>query len=94
MRQSALEKIQAMTALIGQLDRDIALAEAELGMLSHIDDDAQRDALVSNHAEDRQAARQTASDVTRLERHIANLSSERSKIVQRRARAVTKLAKS
>jgi len=92
MTRSPLDKIHAMSEEIADLDRVIEQANAELGMLSHIDDDAQRDALVSSHEEDRQAARMTASDVTRLERHIAKLESDRAKAATKRTRAINKIA--
>jgi hypothetical protein len=92
MSRSPLDKIHAMTQAIKDLDRDIDQAQAELGMLTHIDDDSQRDATVSDHAEDRQVARMTASDVVRLERHIQQLAANRSKVVAKRSKAVDKLA--
>lgn len=92
MAKATLDSIKSMTTRIEACERDIALAEAELGMLKHIDDDAQRDALVSDHAEDRHVARMTASDVRRLQRHTDKLRSERSKLVKKRARAIEKLA--
>lgn len=92
MAKPTLDTIKAMTARVDACERDIALAEAELGMLTHIDDDAQRDALVSEHAEDRQVARMTAADVRRLQRHMDKLRAERSKLVKKRARAIEKLA--
>lgn len=92
MARTSLDRIKAMTAAIEEYDKALALSEAELGMLTHIDDDAQRDALVSDHAEDRQAARMTASDVARLRRHIDKLVGERSKLVRKRAKAIDKLS--
>jgi hypothetical protein len=92
MPRSSLDKIHAMAETIKDLDLDIEQTRAELGMLIHIDDDTQRDAAVSEHAEDRQTARMTASDVARLERHIQRLTASRSKIVAKRAKAVDKLA--
>lgn len=81
-----------MTDMIDDLDRALSLANAELGMLSHIDDDARRDALVSEHAEDRQAARETAADVARMKRHIDRLVVTRGRLVKRRAKAIDKLS--
>ena len=81
-----------MTKTIKDLDSDIEQARAELGMLVHIDDDTQRDAVVSEHAEDKQTARMTASDVARLKRHIQHLTAHRSKVVAKQAKAVDKLA--
>ena len=92
MARSPLDKIHAMSETIVDLDRTIEQARAELGMLVHIDDDAQRDALVSSHEEDRQEARMTASDVARLTRHIRTLESDRAKLIAKRAKAINKIA--
>jgi iron uptake system EfeUOB component EfeO/EfeM len=92
MSKGSLDRIRAITAAIEDRDREIGLAEAELDMLTHIDDDAQRDASVSEHAEDRQAARMTASDVKRARRNVDKLVAERSKLVRKRAKAIDKLA--
>lgn len=92
MARSPLDRIHALNETIKSLDSDIEQARAELGMLAHIDDDTRRDALVSDHAEDRQVARMTASDVVRIERHIRQLEANRARAVAKRARAVDKLA--
>ena len=91
MARSSLEKIHALTAIIEGLDGDIEQARAELGMLEHIDADAQRDAAVTEHAEDRQDARMTASDVTRMKRHIDKLVSKRATTVRKRDTTLAKL---
>lgn len=92
MARASLDSIRAITSAIEACERDIALAQAELGMLTHLDDDARRDALVSDHAEDRQLARMTASDVKRLRGHLDKLAAKRSKLVRKRAKAIAKLA--
>ncbi|MCZ7532987.1 MAG: hypothetical protein M5U23_06230 [Acidimicrobiia bacterium] len=92
MARSPLDKIRAMSEEIADLDRVIEQARAELGMLVHIDDDARRDALVSEHEEDRQAARMTAADVARLERQIVKLETHRAKVAAKQKRAIDKIA--
>ena len=91
MARSALQKIHALSATIEELDADIEQARAELGMLEHIDADTQRDAAVTEHAEDTQDARMTASDVTRMVRHIDKLESNRAKTVRKRDATLAKL---
>lgn len=92
MARSALDKISSLNAVIESIDEDVDRARAELGMLEHIDDDAQRDAAVTNHAEDRQDARMTRSDVARMTRHIDKLLTERAKAVRKRDAALAKLS--
>jgi hypothetical protein len=91
MARSALDKIHDLNAMIESLDGDIEQARAELGMLEHIDADAQRDAAVTEHAEDRQDARMTASDVARITNHIDRLLSKRAKTARKRDATLTKL---
>ena len=91
MARSSLEKIHALTAIIEGLDGDIAQARAALGLLAPIAADAQRDAAVTEHAEDRQDARMTASDVTRMKRHIDKLVSKRATTVRKRDTTLAKL---
>ena len=92
MTRSALDKIHSINAIIESIDDDIDRARAELGMLEHIDDDAQRDANVTDHAEDRQDARMTASDVARMTRHIEKLLTKRARTVRKRDAALAKLS--
>ncbi len=84
MARSALDKIHSLNAIIEGLDADIDPAIAELGLLEHIDADAQRDAAVTVHAEERQDARMTASDVARITNHIDRLLSKRAKTARNR----------
>jgi hypothetical protein len=58
---------------LGRLRREAELTEAELNMHRHLDDDAVRDALVSDHPGDRAEARQTSKDVARLEAALTDV---------------------
>ncbi len=58
---------------IEALRRDEVLARQELEYHMHLNDDAARDALVSELPLDRADARETAGDVARFEAHIAEL---------------------
>lgn len=89
---TAIERIQAMNAEIVDMDSTIAQARAELDMLTHIDDDAQRDAAVSDRYEDRADAKRTARDVARIERSISSLVDNQHKLLRRRDHEVAKLA--
>jgi hypothetical protein len=89
-----LEAIRALNTRIASVEEEIRQAVAEVDMLEHIDDDAQRDALVSEGAEDRQVARMTARDVRRAERYVERLRADRSKLAMKRDRLIEKLARS
>ena len=91
MVRNALEKIHSLNAIIESLDGDIDQARAELGMLEHIDDDVRRDALVSEHAGDRQEARMTSSDVSRMNRNVEKLQAKRARFARKRDAALVKL---
>lgn len=81
-----------MSALIESLDADVSRARDEVAVLEHLDDDAQRDALVSGRYDDRAGARMTRSDVVRMEKQIRAMVRSRSRLVSRRDRLVRKLA--
>jgi len=85
-------RIQAMNAEIVSIDAAIAQARAELDMLVHIDDDAQRDAAVSGRYEDRVDAKRSARDLARIERYISSLTGNQQKLVRRRDHEVARLA--
>lgn len=89
---SSLERIRGINAQIVTLDEQIAQAEAELSMLEHIDDDAQRDAIVTERYEDRSTARMTHADVARLERHVRNMQRNQKRLVGTRDRLIRRLA--
>lgn len=86
-----LDKIQRLNNEIAAIDRDIDQSRAELGMLQHLEDDAVRDAVVSDHYDDRADAKMTKADVVRCEKRIRGLERDRGRIVSRRQRMVDKL---
>jgi hypothetical protein len=88
----ALERIGGLNTQIVTLEAQIAQSGIELSMLQHIDDDAQRDALVSEGYDDRAAARMTGSDVERMRKQIRNMERTRDRLVGKRDRLITKLA--
>ncbi len=67
------------------------LAREELIYHQHLDDDAQRDAAVSDSPIDRADARETASDVTRFHRHIRDLEERRLRLERKRQDLLEKL---
>ena len=62
------ERIFKLNDQIAAVRREEEVAFDEWTMLRHLDDDAQRDAAVSEHALDRADARQTKADVARMRR--------------------------
>jgi hypothetical protein len=76
---------------IAALVRAEELAAEELNYHRHLNDDTQRDAIVSGSPIDRSDARETAGDVARFERHLENLRSRRSKLERKRAQLLAKL---
>jgi len=85
-------RIQAMNAEIQSIAAAIEQSRAELDMLSHLDDDAQRDAAVSGRYEDRVDAKHTARDLARIEKYIASLTNSRQRLIRRRDHEVARLA--
>jgi hypothetical protein len=77
---------------IAALDQEIYLAREELVFHDHLNDDAQRDAAVSESPIDRADARETATDVLRIRAHIAGLEKRRLKLDEKRNRLLGKLA--
>ena len=76
---------------IAALDQAIYLAREELVFHDHLNDDAQRDAAVSESPIDRSEARETAGDVLRIREHIAGLEKRRFKLDEKRNRLLGKL---
>ncbi len=89
---SELERIRGLNTRISVLEEQIGQVEIEVSMLRHIDDDAQRDAAVSENYDDRAAAKMTRSDVARMVKHIRDLEHIRVKLVAKRDRLIRKLA--
>ena len=77
---------------IAALDEAIHLAREELIFHDHLNDDAQRDAAVSESPIDRSDARETGSDVRRMQAHIAGLEKRRLKLDEKRARLLDRLS--
>jgi Spy/CpxP family protein refolding chaperone len=77
------DRIFRLNDEIAALRRDEDQAFQELTMLREIDDDARLDA-IDGDPFDRADARQTASDVTRLETHVDELRSKRRQLERKR----------
>lgn len=77
---------------IAALQRAEELAAEELHYHRHLNDDTQRDAMVSGNPIDRADARETASDVARFEKHIDDLRAQRVKLEGKRDRLLGKLS--
>ena len=68
-----------------------AQVEAELEYLRHIDDDAQRDAVISESEFTRMEAGSTAADVKRFERRLRTIGRELERLEARRRTLLPKL---
>jgi len=75
---------------IARLRMAIRLTEDELGVLQHLDDDAQRDAAVGGPIE-RDDAQGTAADVARFEGLVAALRIRIGRLQEKRAELLAKL---
>jgi hypothetical protein len=87
-----LERINGMTAQIADVDADLDQAVAELDMLQHLEDDAARDALVSEGWDDRVDAKNAKRDVDRCVKRIKGLEKDREKLAKRRSAMIDRLA--
>jgi hypothetical protein len=76
---------------LGRLAEDERLAAAELEVHRHLDDDARRDAAVSGNPVDREDARDTAADVARFGRLLADLGEKRRRLEAKRDRLLARL---
>jgi hypothetical protein len=76
---------------LGRLAEDERLAAAELEVHRHLDDDARRDAAVSDNPIDREDARDTAADVARFSRLLVHLGEERQRLEAKRDRLLARL---
>ncbi len=76
---------------IAALRRDEERVADELNVHRHLDDDARRDAAVSNSPIDRADARDTAADVARFESALAALQRQREKLEAKRDKLLAKL---
>jgi hypothetical protein len=84
-------RLLAIADRLQQIARDEALAVEELGIHRHLDDDARRDAAVSENPMDRAGARETGADVARFEAVLTALARERERLEKKRARLLRKL---
>jgi hypothetical protein len=87
-----LERIKGVTVQIADVDADLDQAVAELDMLRHLEDDAARDALVSEGWDDRVDAKNAKRDVARCVKRIKRLEKDREKLVTRRSAMIDRLA--
>ena len=69
------------------------LAREELIYHQHLNDDARRDAAVSDSPFDREDARETSNDVARAEQVVAKLAARRQKLGEKRNQLIQKLAR-
>jgi hypothetical protein len=76
---------------LARLAEEERRAAAELEVHRHLDDDARRDAAVSGSPIDREDARDTAADVARFERLVANLQRRRRRLEAKRDRLLARL---
>ncbi len=77
---------------IEALEQAERLAAEELIYHQHLNDDAQRDAAVSDHPIDRADARETAGDVGRFERHLTDLQQRRARLEVKRQKLIQRLS--
>ena len=87
-----LDRIKGMTAQIAHVDADLDQAVAELDMLRHLEDDAVRDAVVSEGWDDKVDAKNAKRDVDRCVKRIKGLEKDRDKLVKRRSDMIDRLA--
>ena len=73
------------------LDREEQLVAEELRYHRHIDDDARRDAVVSDDWHDRSFARNTSADVARFEKALAEVKERRARLERKRAKLLKRL---
>ncbi len=84
------KRIFALNDRLQELAKDERLVREELTMRRHLNDDAQRDAVVGD-AEDRALAYETQKDVDRFERLLQNIDAERRKVMARRDKLLERL---
>ncbi len=75
-----------------ELAEEEAAVSEELAFHRHINDDAQRDAVVSDSRADRLEAGLTAADVARFERRLGEIAAERARLEAKRLQLLERLA--
>ena len=91
MRAKREERLFRIGDAITTIEREERLVAEELTIHRHLDDDARRDAAVSDHPMDRADARETAGDVARFEDSLRNLAKRKAKLIARREKLLRKL---
>lgn len=84
-------KILRLNDEIAALEYEAELVREELIMHQHLDDDAQRDAAVSNNPIDVADAKETAGDVARAQSVIDKLQSDRARLIEKRDHLLSRL---
>jgi hypothetical protein len=84
-------KLFRINDAIEELRREEHLVAEELRYHQHIDDDARRDAAISDDWQDRSFARNSSADVARFEKALADVRSRREKLEQKRAKLLKRL---
>jgi len=84
-------RIFRLNEQLGRLAEEERLAAAELEIHRHLDDDARRDAAVSESPLDREDARETSADVARFERLLAGFREKRRRLEAKRDRLLARL---
>lgn len=84
-------KLFKINEAIEALRSEEHLVAEELRYHRHLNDDAQRDAVVSDDWQDRAFARDTAADVNRFEAALDEIRSRRERLEQRRDKLLRRL---
>ena len=84
-------RLFAINDEIASLQESARLVEEELSFHRHLNDDAQRDAVVSGRPLDRADARETSGDVRRFERNLAQIRERLAALQAKRDRLVKRL---
>ena len=84
-------KLLRVTDQIRSLQAERGQVWSELEFHRHINDDAQRDAAVSEFNEDKLEATATAADVRRFERHLAKVDKDLARLERKRQSLLAKL---
>ena len=84
-------KLFKINDAIEALQREEELVAEELRFHRHIDDDAQRDAAVSDDWQDRSFARNSSADVNRFQAAVDEIRSRRERLQQKRDKLLRRL---
>jgi hypothetical protein len=84
-------KLFKINDAIEALQREEELVAEELRYHRHIDDDARRDAAVSDDWQDRSFARDTGADVQRFEKAVGDVRSRRERLERKRDKLLSRL---